>query len=985
MFFNYPFFTDEGCPMNYPDQISKQELIVNKPARPRIMIVEDEAIAATDLRMMLTNLGYEVCATVFSGKKAIALAESERPDLILMDIALKGAMDGIEAGRQITEKLGIPIVFSAAHADDHRLNRANLSKPYGYLLKPYTDRDLKVTLEMAFYHAETEAKRKAADQALRESEEKYRKIFDNVQDVFFQTDLDGILLEISPSIERYSGYKREEVIGKPVKDVYYYPEDLKKLLKSLLDHREIVDFEIRLKTKNGVLVYTSVNAHYLFDDNNNIIGIEGSLRDITDRKLAEEYLKIRSEELEKSQVSAQLYCQDLKKTLEVSESLRYQLEEAKLRAEAAAQAKSDFLANMSHEIRTPMNGILGMASLLLETDLQPDQREFAETIQSSADSLLTIINDILDFSKIEAGKIDLEILDFDLMVAIEEMNDLLAHKAHAKSLEYTYYLDSNVPLLLRGDPGRLRQILLNLISNSIKFTSQGQISLNIKLEKEESDVVVVRFEVSDTGIGIPQEKLSTIFEAFAQADASTTRQYGGTGLGLTISRQLVEMMGGQLGAESQEGLGSTFWFTAQFAKQSQAAAQLAVLTDDMLSKRILVVDDIPVNRRLVCQFLSSWGFRYEEASDGISALKALRLAYVEDDPYYVVLLDYFMPGMDGVTLAKKIREDKALCDTKLILLTSHGKRGDAQKFEDAGFAAYLVKPIKRSQLLDCLLLVLDQYESTRSDKPTHLITKYTVAEMNRGKIRVLLAEDNITNQKVALRVLEKLGFKADGVMNGLEAIKALEKIDYDVLLMDVQMPEMDGFEAARLIRSLSTKVRNPKIPIIAMTAHALKGDREKCLEAGMDDYISKPFKSADLAVSINRVLTKGGSGDKTPAEPKAATEHSIFNKQLLLENFFGDQDFLAESLNTFLEDLQDSICHLRPALDHGDCKTVAAISHKLKGSAGLITAGAIQNVAARMEQAGNAQEVFGSKRLFLELEREADRFKQFVRDTENIG
>jgi PAS domain S-box-containing protein len=672
--------------------------------------------------------------------------------------------------------------------------------------------------ELAYNFNRMIIKQTRIENSLTELNDQTQAILLAISDPIVMYDNKGVPEYINSAFTDVFGWSLDELAGNVIP---FVPEDQKEItgekIKELLISGGNVRFETKRLTKQNNLLYVIVSASCIKNEEYKSIKTVVSIVDITAQK-----------QLQKS------------------------LNKAKKDAEAADEAKSDFLANMSHEIRTPMNGIIGMGALLLDTKLDDEQREYLTNINTSAEALLNIINDILDFSKIESGKFKLEFIDFDLRTTIEDILDVLAINVLEKKFELACLIQNDIQTALTGDPGRLRQIIMNLAGNAMKFTETGGVSIHVSLKKEDQTEVMLLFEIIDTGIGISQENINKLFKSFSQADTSTTRKYGGTGLGLTISKNLSEMMQGDIGVTSKEGEGSTFWFTAIFRKQKKEKEK--IVFKDIAGKHILIVDDIKLNQKVLEEQLKSVDCYTDTAADGFEALDKLFRAEQQGNPFDIAILDMQMPGMNGETLGKKIRGSEKIRDTILVMLTSIGIRGDIQRVKKLGFQGYLHKPIKQSQLFDCLRMVLGfKVFDTDKSEEVIVVTKHTISENRRDKLLILLVEDNEINQKVASGMLKKLNHSVVVANNGEEGVKAFEKNRYDLILMDIQMPVLDGLTATKKIRLIEEKRKNLRTPIIALTANAMTGDKEKYLAAGMDDYMTKPVKKDVFKTMIERL------------------------------------------------------------------------------------------------------------------------------------
>jgi PAS domain S-box-containing protein len=781
------------------------------------------------------------------------------------------------------------------------------------------------------------AERKQAEAALRESELRFRQLAENSSEVFWVASPTAEeLFYVSPAYEQIWGWTCQSIYEDPkqwFKNIL--EEDRPPVTKALaeLSQGTNCDLEYRIRHHNGSVRWIRDRRFAIRDEDKRVVRSCGVAEDVTQRKnLETEMAKARDAALE------------------------------------GARMKSEFLANMSHEIRTPMNGVIGMTGLLLETELDPKQRDYAETICSSAKSLLSILNDILDFSKIEAGKLEFENLAFDLDEVVEGALSVLVPQARAKGLELRSEIDSNVCTSLRGDPGRLRQVLTNLLNNAVKFTEEGEVVLRVLPQEDKSSEVslpeggpvskvTLRFEIEDTGIGLSEDARGRIFDAFSQADQSTTRRYGGTGLGLTISRQLVKMMHGEIGVESESGNGSTFWFTSSFEKRAGGKAS-PVKAKRLPGGRVLLVDDNATDRQILRSQLTALGMQCTPAASGEEALQFLCEAIADEKPYGVAVIDMRMPRMNGMELAQAIKSDPVTKATRVIMISSVENPIDAQTRKNLDIDAFFEKPVKQAQLHQCLANVLGSTPTKRIKANNN-----TQGEARPPAIhdtRILIAEDNEVNKKVMLLVLDDLGYTADTVSNGKEAIAALKGHSYDIILMDCQMPEMDGYEAARTIRREFD--RPPRI--IAMTAHALRGDREKCLAAGMDDYLSKPIIGEQLEAALEKWAPTRASSARVDLQR--------------LRDVCGDAPgTLRKIADLYLEQGAELLPAMETAIRNNNAKELGAIAHRFRGASLSCGSNSIVPFLNELEQIGKSGKLEAASAIYEKATAEFDRIRSF--------
>ena len=757
--------------------------------------------------------------------------------------------------------------------------------------------------------------------------DEFEQFFNLSLDLLCVANLEGRFVRLNQAWQRLLGYEVETLLSSPYLD-FVHPDDRPATIgamRALESGARLIDFENRYLASDGSYKWLQWSVAPLIEEG----VLYGAARDVTDRHVAEEQL---------------------------ADAMR-QLGDAKRRAEEATAAKGEFLANMSHEIRTPMNAIIGMTDLALRTQLTTQQRDYIKTANDSAESLLAILNDVLDVSKIEARRLTLERAPFSLRDTVENGVRQFAGKADEKGLELACRVLPDVPDALVGDAGRLRQVIANLVGNAIKFTDRGDVVVEVATHQLDETIAALRFTVTDTGIGISADKQTEIFGAFVQGDASTTRRFGGTGLGLTISAQLVQMMGGHITVASEPGSGSRFSFIAQFERQPESMGSQLQPATSLRGMRVLVVDDNATNRTILSEVLTSWEMQPTAVESAGLGLAAMHAAAAERQPFQLVLTDVRMPGVDGFEFAQRVIDDPRLGDAKLMILTSAGTHAQPDRTLGTRVVAHLLKPVKQSDLFDAIATAFDAAAPGAGPLAAApgrgpLVATRATAERARKRLDILVAEDNATNQKLVVTLLEQEGHRVTTTWNGREAVEAARSATFDLVLMDIQMPEMGGLEATAAIRDYETRT-GAHVPIVAMTAHAMPGDRERALAAGMDGYIAKPLRPDELLVAIAAATKQDMPGTRTKGDDGPPP----VNVETLLRDFGGRRQLVADVADVFLTDAPAMLDKLRAAVQSRDTAAIATAAHALKGSAGLFSKGPAFEAARALEHAARGQDL----------------------------
>lgn len=948
-----------------------------------ILVAEDDYISRTFIVKLLKKTGHNITA-VENGCKALEAFEKHSFHIVLTDWMMP-ELDGIDLCRTIrkkemTESYVYIIILTAKNAQEDILLGLNAGAD-DYLVKPVNPSELLarlntsvriINLEIARKNAEIQIRQYSESleetilkrtEQLRNSEEKYRTIIETIEDGYYESDLKGRLTFFNDSTLKYSGYTRKELFHKSFRE-FALDKSISKLFK--IYHQvyktgcPVKRIEWLMKAKSGDIKFMDCSASLITNNKGRPCGFRGIIRDVTDQK------KLETELVEKRKL-----------------------------AETANKAKSEFLANISHEIRTPLNGIIGMTELVEETHLDKHQKKLFKIIESEANALSDLISHVLDFSKIEAQKMTIEHVVFDLNNTLNDLIHIMKIRTNQKGLDFSAWISPDVPLYLKGDPGKLRQILTNMLTNAIKFTHKGKIELSVTPDKTPDKTiknqVKLRFAVKDTGIGIPSEKKKLIFEPFTQADGSTTRKYGGTGLGTTISMHLARLMNGEMGVDSEPGKGSLFWFTAVMEVAAKEKITVKKGEIKLFNLRILLVNASTTTMVNLTSSLTLWGCRVKTFTSGKEAFTEFERSISDKDPFDVIITGSLTSDLDGFVLSQKIRSNPYSGQIAILLLTTFGNPGDAQRCKNIGINGYLTGTVEQKHLYTALLMLLSQSHQKRIYEQKELITRHSLSEVERRQMQILLVEDYPTNQKVTMRHLCNAGYLVDLAENGQMAVNAFQKKRYDLILMDMQMPVMDGYAATRAIRDLelknigkSAQISETKhTPIIATTAHAMKSDRQMCLDAGVDDYIVKPLRKANLLRIVEKWIwhmnpTNPLDTDQEiemicdvsdPLSTSTLTTTPIDFKRAIIE-FEGDEDFFLDVFKQFLMNIKKQVKTLHHAIADGNAEVVRKEAHSIKGGAADLIAVPLSNLAFKMEKIGKENRLEESMPALRELEEE---------------